>query len=166
MLAPLVAPPNFGMVTDGVYRSGLPEDRHTPFLDALRLRSVVVLCPEGPPSDLAAWAADRGVQIVAPNSVLSGKGTALREVAALEVVAILRDPRRHPLLVTCAAGRYRTGVAVGCLRKTQRWTLSAILDEYRRFAGGKAQLENEEFVELFDVSQVPPLDLDDPAAKV
>ena len=151
---PLVAPVNFGMVADGVYRCGLPEPRHATFLDALRLRCVLVLCPEGPPDDLAAWAADRGVTVLAPSSVQSGKGTALREAAARDVVDILRNPAQHPVLVTCAVGRYRTGVAVGCLRKTQRWTLSAILEEYRRFAGAKARLDNEEFIELFDVSQV------------
>jgi tyrosine-protein phosphatase OCA1 len=43
---------------------------------------------------------------------------------------------------------------VGCLRKLQRWNLSSILEEYRRYAGAKVRLLNEQFIELFDTDLV------------
>nr|CAB3499697.1 unnamed protein product [Digitaria exilis] len=42
----LVPPLNFAMVDRGVYRSGFPDVSNLPFLESLRLRSVLCLCPE------------------------------------------------------------------------------------------------------------------------
>ena len=44
----------------------------------------------------------------------------------------------------CNLGRHRTGTVIGCLRKLQHWNLSAILEEYRRFAGPKVRVMNEQ----------------------
>jgi tyrosine-protein phosphatase OCA1 len=149
-----IVPTNFGMVHDAMYRGAMPEAKHLPFLATLTLRTVVVLAPEGPPPALAAWAAEHGIRCVHPPSVRSGRGTALSETAATEVLSLLVDEACQPVLVTCAMGRYRTGVVVGCLRKLQRWNLVAILEEYRRFTGGKARPENAEFIELYDASLI------------
>ena len=46
------------------------------------------------------------------------------------------------------------GAVVGCLRKIQGWHLSSIFEEYRRFAGSKVRLQNEQFIELFDTDLV------------
>lgn len=43
---------------------------------------------------------------------------------------------------------------VGCYRKLQRWALSSILEEYRRYAGMKVRVLNEQFIELFDTDLV------------
>jgi len=51
-------------------------------------------------------------------------------------------------------GRSRAGTVVGCLRKLQRWNLSSIFEEYRRYAGSKVRLLNEQFIELFDTDLV------------
>ncbi|MBA0748186.1 hypothetical protein Gogos_005033 [Gossypium gossypioides] len=48
--------------------------------------------------------------------------------------------------------QHRTGCLVGCLRKMQRWYLSSIFDEYQRFAGAKARVSDQRFIERFDVS--------------
>lgn len=84
----------------------------------------------------------------------------------------------------CNQGRHRTGVVVGVLRKLQRWNLVSILEEsvpprrrllnpfadpahpayfshsnrYRRYAGPKVRVNNEQFIELFGVEmiRVPP----------
>jgi len=45
---------------------------------------------------------------------------------------------------------YITGTVIGCLRKLQRWNLVSIFEEYRRYAGTKVSLLNEQFIELFD----------------
>ena len=46
------------------------------------------------------------------------------------------------------------GTLVGCLRKLQRWNLTAILEEYGRSAGSKVREANEQFIELFDTDLV------------
>ena len=152
---PVFAPLNYGMVTDTIHRSAMPEARHLTFLELIGIRSVVVLSPKGPTPDLEKWAAECGVRLVHPASVQAGKSTALTEQAAASIVSVLlTDTLAGPILVTCPSGRYRTGVVVGCLRKAQRWNTASILEEYRRFAEGRARVENEEFMEVFDVALV------------
>ncbi len=41
-------PPNWGMVEDGLYRSGQPSELNFPFLEKLKLKTVVWLAPEDP----------------------------------------------------------------------------------------------------------------------
>lgn len=78
----------------------------------------------------------------------------LSEPVMVSILQILTSSRHYPLLITCAKGRYRTGIVCGCFRKLQRWNLVSILEEYRLFAAGKGRAENEEFIELFDVDLV------------
>ncbi|KAJ3365129.1 Multidrug resistance protein 1 [Allomyces javanicus] len=63
---------------------------------------------------------------------------------------MILNPRNYPLIIMCNLGRHRTGTVVGCLRKLQRWNLTSIFEEYRRYAGPKVRLLNEQFIELFD----------------
>lgn len=43
---------------------------------------------------------------------------------------------------------------MGCFRKLQRWSLTSIFEEYRRYAGSKVRILNEQFIELFDTDLV------------
>ncbi len=45
----------------------------------------------------------------------------------------------------------RTGCIIGVLRKVQHWSLTAIFDEYRRFAGSKSRILDQQCIELFSV---------------
>ncbi|KAG9160525.1 hypothetical protein Leryth_019484 [Lithospermum erythrorhizon] len=69
-----------------------------------------------------------------------------------EALRVLIDARNHPLLIHCKRGKHRTGCLVGCLRKLQRWCLTAVFDEYQCFAAAKARVSDQRFMELFDVS--------------
>lgn len=40
------------------------------------------------------------------------------------------------------------------MRKLQKWNLTSIFEEYRRYAGPKVRLLNEQFIELFDTDLV------------
>lgn len=62
----------------------------------------------------------------------------------------LLDTRNYPILIHCNKGKHRTGVLAGCVRKIQGWTLTSIFDEYRRFAGTKVRMLDQQFIELFD----------------
>ena len=72
-------------------------------------------------------------------------------VKTLEVVL---NVDAYPLYICDSLGRGRTGAVLGCLRKLQRWNLTSILGEYRRFAGDVVLPLNEQFIELFDVDLV------------
>jgi hypothetical protein len=64
------------------------------------------------------------------------------------------DARNHPVLVCCTSGIFQTAPLVGCLRRVQNWSMTAILDEYRSFAGAKGRLMHEQYIEFFDVDLV------------
>ncbi len=66
----------------------------------------------------------------------------------------LLDSKLQPVLLMDTGAGHRVGAVVGCLRKLQNWCVSAILDEYRRYAGAKARDSVEHFMELFDTDLV------------
>lgn len=78
----------------------------------------------------------------------------ISEEIVLEALELILNPRNHPLMIMCNLGRHRTGTIVGCLRKLQKWSLTAIFEEYRRYAGAKVRVLNEQFIELFDTDLV------------
>lgn len=59
----LIPPPNFAMVDGGIYRSGFPNADNLGFLDALKLRSIVYLCPEPYPEANAEFVESRGIRL-------------------------------------------------------------------------------------------------------
>ncbi|CAN0557221.1 unnamed protein product, partial [Ectocarpus sp. 8 AP-2014] len=60
-------------------------------------------------------------------------------LAALERIV---DSVHYPVLITCNTGKHRTGTVVACLRKLQRWNLTSIFEEYRRFTKHKVRFSN------------------------
>lgn len=74
--------------------------------------------------------------------------------AIREALQVILDVRRHPVLIHCNKGKHRTGCLVGCLRKVQRWSLTSIFDEYRRYAGTKTRDLDQQFIELFQTNRV------------
>lgn len=79
---------------------------------------------------------------------------AMSEETVLRALDIILDHSNYPICVLCGQGSHRTGTVVGCLRKLQRWNLTSIFEEYRRYAGAKVRLLNEQFIELFDTDLV------------
>lgn len=55
----------------------------------------------------------------------------------LKALDHILDTSNYPLHIMCHLGRHQTGTVVGCLRKLQRWNLTAVFEEYRSFAGDK-----------------------------
>lgn len=64
-------------------------------------------------------------------------------------LAVVLDRSHHPVLIHCNQGKHRTGCVVGCVRRAQRWSLISIFEEYRRFAGDKARVVDQQFIERF-----------------
>ncbi len=71
-----------------------------------------------------------------------------------EALSVLCDVRNHPILIHCNKGKHRTGCLVGCLRKMQHWTNTSIFEEYRRFSYPKSRSMDQQFIELFESSEV------------
>ncbi|TDH70188.1 hypothetical protein CCR75_002202 [Bremia lactucae] len=154
-----IPPVNYGMIEEDLYRSGQPNELNFPFLERLNLRTIIYLALEDPNPQFQSFVEEQEIQLVflGGNTRMESRRKAwepLSEETVLAALEIILDRSNHPLYITCHLGRDRTGAVVGCLRKIQGWHLSSIFEEYRRFAGSKVRLQNEQFIELFDTDLV------------
>ncbi|KAK3229483.1 hypothetical protein Dsin_001364 [Dipteronia sinensis] len=144
----LVPSTNFSMVEEGIYRSGLPQLDNFGFLRTLNLRSIVYLCPEPYPEENLKFLAANNIRLF--QFGIEGKTGSIPSSSIMEAMKILIDVRNHPVLIHCKRGKHRTGCLVGCLRKFQNWCLTAVFEEYQRFAGVKSRSTDLAFIEKFD----------------
>eukprot|EP00245_Coleochaete_scutata_P010017 TRINITY_DN3436_c0_g1_i1.p1 TRINITY_DN3436_c0_g1~~TRINITY_DN3436_c0_g1_i1.p1 ORF type:complete len:167 (+),score=22.29 TRINITY_DN3436_c0_g1_i1:128-628(+) len=150
-------PSNFGMVEDDFYRSGQPNELNFPFLERLRLKTVIYLSYEEPAQAFLNFLDDQGIELVRPTASedqSKNPASPISEEEVLSALQVILNPHNYPLMVMCNLGRHRTGTVIGCLRKLQRWNLTSIFEEYRRYAGSKVRLLNEQFIEWFDTDLV------------
>ncbi|XP_027367175.1 tyrosine-protein phosphatase DSP3-like [Abrus precatorius] len=148
----LVAPNNFSMVDEGIYRSSLPQPSNFAFLKTLNLRSIIYLCPEPYSPQNLEFLRSHNIQLF--HFGIEGKTdlsvSAVKDTI-LEALKVLIDVRNHPVLIHCNRGKHRTGCVVGCLRKLQNWCLSSVFEEYERFAGAKSRVTDLRFIETFNI---------------
>lgn len=71
-----------------------------------------------------------------------------------EAVKVVLDPRNQPILIHCNRGKHRTGCLVGVIRRLQRWLLTIIFDEYRKFAAPKERPMDQQFIELYNETEI------------
>ena len=161
----MVPPSHFSLVCAGVYRSNVPLPVNAAFLRALELRHVVFLSAEEQNKTMRQLVSDSGGATRFSNLGLqawnaSDTWRALSDDLVKRALELVLDSRQHPLLLVCASGVHETGAVVACLRRLQRWTATAVFDEYRRHAGTKGRISVEQFAELFDTDLVvlPPLE--------
>ncbi|KAG0501160.1 hypothetical protein HPP92_001232 [Vanilla planifolia] len=141
------------MVDNGIYRSGFPWKDNIGFLKTLSLRSIVYLCPEPYPEEMAEYCQARQIRIYQFGIDGSKEPSVnIPKDAISSALRILVDIRNHPVLIHCKRGKHRTGCLVGCFRKLQNWCLSVVVEEYVRFAGTKTRISDLMFIESFDVS--------------
>jgi len=150
---PLLIPPlNFAMVARGIYRSGYPNKKNHPFLKKLGLKSILYLCPEEYSETNQNFIRKHGIKLFHYRIVGNKEPFVdIPEEVIRDALVDLLDVRNHPILIHCNKGKHRTGCLVGCLRKLQKWSLTGIFDEYRRFAGAKVRVLDQQFIELFDL---------------
>lgn len=151
----VIPPPNFSMVSPGIYRSAYPTPLNHSFLASLNLKSIIYLCPEPCEDANLAFYRRRAINLL--TFAMQGNKEPFSDVpepVLRDALTVLLDVRMHPVLIHCNKGKHRTGCLVGCLRKVQRWSLTAIFDEYRRFAGNKTRILDQQFIELFQTSLV------------
>lgn len=150
----LLTPPlNFAMVDYGIFRSGFPDTTNFSFLQSLKLRSIIYLCPEPYPHANVEFLKLHGIQLFQFGIEGSKEPFVnIPEDKVREALKVAIDVKNHPVLIHCKRGKHRTGCLVGCLRKLQRWCLTSVFDEYQRFAAAKSRVLDQRFMELFDAS--------------
>jgi tyrosine-protein phosphatase SIW14 len=145
-----VPPINFAMLCSGVYRSGYPTKKNFRFLQAMKLRSICYLCPEEYGQTNMKFCEEHGVNVLRfPMEGNKEPFVDIPEGIVHRVLSALCDTRNHPIMIHCNKGKHRTGTICGCLRKVQGWSLVSILDEYVRFAGDKARVGDQQYIELY-----------------
>ncbi|XP_055818579.1 tyrosine-protein phosphatase DSP3-like [Solanum dulcamara] len=151
----LVPPTNFSAVEDNcIYRSGLPQPSNFLFLQSLNLRSIIYLCPEPYPEENLEFLRINNIKLFQFGIDGTKEPSAMSSTAITEALKVITDVRNHPVLIHCKRGKHRTGCLVGCLRKLQSWCMSAVVEEYKHFAGTKWRETDLKFLENYDVSRI------------
>lgn len=158
----LIPPPNFGYVEPDLYRCAVPGEMNFAFLQTLHLKTVVYLSLDPPAQILSEFLKEQDIQL---RQMTGGENTnvgqRISDGLVIDALHVLLDPDAYPLVVMCNLGRHRTGTVIGCLRRLQKWSLSSIFEEFRRFTGAKSSSIHEQFIELFDTELVEiPSDMD------
>ena len=131
--------------------SGHPLELNFPFLERLKLKTIVYLADQDYSSENISWCERHDIRICHIR-MKSAKDPFLENDPELvaEALALLLDSRNYPLLIHSNKGKHRwyrdnheyaddSGVVVGCLRKLQQWSLASIFNEYDRYAQGKGE---------------------------
>ncbi|XP_002988621.2 probable tyrosine-protein phosphatase DG1060 [Selaginella moellendorffii] len=151
-LAVMSIPENYGIVEPGIYRASALKVHSLAFVSNLHLKTLLHLSPEPLCPVIGTFLQQSAVNLIHLGA-REGKPASWKPVSenmmkdALEIVL---DDSMYPIMVTCSSGIQQTGTFVGCLRRLQKWNLTSIIEEYRRYAGNKAHYANEQFLELFD----------------
>ncbi|KAK9990338.1 hypothetical protein SO802_025323 [Lithocarpus litseifolius] len=145
-LVELTPPENFSMVHNGIFRSDFPRDDNSGFLKSLGLRSIIYFCSVLETRELNA----NNIELF-QFGLNDGKEPFEENIRnALRVVV---DVTKHPVLIHCTPEhKHCTGYLVGCFRRLQRWCLSSVFNEFRRFAAANVGESDEKFIEFFDLS--------------
>jgi tyrosine-protein phosphatase SIW14 len=149
-----VPPDNFSMVDTGIYRSGFPKKKNFPFLKKIGIKAIICLVLEEYPKANTDFLHSIGAKLY-QFGVAGNKEpfVDIPESVIRNALAKLLDPSNHPILIHCNKGKHRTGCLVGCLRKVQHWSLTAIFDEYRKFSFPKSRFMDQQFIELFNYNE-------------
>ena len=127
-------------------------------MQTLNLRTIIILEPELVDDKLLSHLLNCQITPIPIEGATSERGLdglhmLINEDIVIETLKKLHQKEYLPTLITCRTGKYLTGVVVGCLRKLQRWSLTSILEEYRRLAGFSSShlhQQCEQFIDLFD----------------
>jgi len=158
LLQEFAPPENFSPVVGQIYRSSFPRVENFPFLSKLKLKSILVLVPDEYPIENLDFLESQG--IIFHQVGMSGNKEPFVNVphdVITQALKIAINPENHPLLIHCNRGKHRTGCLVGCIRRLQGWSLTMILDEYRRFAAPKARPLDQQFIEMYGEDEIVEL---------
>lgn len=151
-----VTPPeNFAPVINHIYRSSFPQIQSFSFLRSLKLKSILCLIPEEYPEMHKEFFEEEGIKLFQMG--MSGNKEPFVKIPhdlVTEAVKVVLDPKNQPILIHCNRGKHRTGCVVGVIRRLQRWLLTIIFDEYRKFAAPKERPMDQQFIELYNETEI------------
>ncbi|KNB46707.1 tyrosine phosphatase [Blastocystis sp. subtype 4] len=141
LMAKYIPPRNFNMVLDGVYRCIVPTDLNFPFLDRLHLKTIVYLSNEEIPDALKLFCLDSSITIQQIKSHVSEDYSLgdINESMIVDALKCVLKASNLPVMIMSEEGSNKTGIVVACVRKKQKWNLSSIFEEYRRYDGPKVR---------------------------
>lgn len=151
----LTPPENFSLVCGQIYRSAFPKEENLEFLSRLKLKSIICLISDDYPDENMNFIKSQGLNFYQVG--LSGNKEPFVKIKANlieDALKIVLNPANHPILIHCNRGKHRTGCLVGCIRKLQKWSLSMIFDEYRKFSYPKQRPLDQQFIEMFDDDEI------------
>ncbi|GAA5829658.1 hypothetical protein JCM11251_000238 [Rhodosporidiobolus azoricus] len=130
----LYPPLNFALVVPGVYRSGHPNKRNFPFLDSLRLKSIMYLCTDDYKPDTHTYALEKELHIFHLRIDVSKDPTVeVDEGLVKQALELVLDSRNLPILIHDNKGRLLPSLLSAIIRLICGWTFDAALSEYRLF---------------------------------
>lgn len=149
--------PNFGAVDidQGIYRSSFPHPCNIEQLKSLKLKTVVTLVTAAFESDLTAWLASSNVQHFRINvpSHKSNEDTIPMENIA-QVMDLMTDETKRPILIHCNKGRHRTGCMIACFRKLHGMDDVDAITEYHEYARPKARAYDMAFISRIRIEEI------------
>lgn len=152
---PLTPPENFAPIINKIYRSSFPQPSNFAFLKGLKLKSVLCLIPEEYPELQLEFLKHENIKLFQLG--MSGNKEPFVKISSdliTDAMKIVLNPENHPILIHCNRGKHRTGCLVGVLRRLQKWSLTIIFDEYRKFAAPKERPMDQQFIELYDETEI------------
>lgn len=173
----LVPPLNFSLVEDRIYRSGFPIEINYPFIEQLKLKTIIYLGDlgqekkkektkkdgkakkEGTKEQIwhqyKNWISTTDIQFhhlimeLSQEPFNSDQELEQSKELLKTALQLMLDKNNFPMLIHSNKGKHRIGVLVGLMRKIfQGWGMSGIFEEYEKFALGKSEFDLE-FMELW-----------------
>lgn len=146
-------PVNFAMVIPGLYRSGYPQALDFPFMQSLRLKTIVTLVTKEFPDGYQEFIHANRIT----HKVFDMAGTkkeAISVTTMSSIFAVVSNPENHPLLVHCNHGKHRTGCVIGVIRKYNKWDTTRIIEEYTQFAEPKVRETDVAYLTSFELASL------------
>lgn len=152
----IVPPLKFSTVQQGFYRGAYPREINFPFLESLKLRTIVSLTPkpvtmETDPN-LYQFAQQNQIRLVHLECEKLGKGkkrgVPLGYSTVLDAIDLIIHTQHSPIYIHCLNGGQVTSLIIACLRKLQFWSSLTIFNEFIGFTSN-ITLNDRNFVEGF-----------------
>ncbi|KAI3327938.1 tyrosine phosphatase family-domain-containing protein [Xylariaceae sp. AK1471] len=144
---------NFSMVSEGLYRSGYPQAQDYPFIQSLKLKTIVTLVSKELPDGYQEFI--QGNHIT--HKIFDMAGTKKEDIPIelmRDIQAVVSKRENYPLLIHCNHGKHRTGCVVGVFRKSNKWDTKRIIDEYTSFAAPKVRETDLKYLTEFELTSL------------
>lgn len=116
------------------------------------MKTVIILSPDAIDDNFLKFLEGEKIEFV---QVGKTELYPINEQVVTTSLQIIANESSHPVMLVCKSGRALTGVVVACLRKLQKWSMTSIFEEYRRYSGGsRLQPQQEQFIEIYDIDLI------------